>query len=60
MFEKIVRELGLGNLISTPSRIYGGLTHKMYSVETDKGHYAVKILNENIMKRPTAIENFRK
>lgn len=60
MFEKIVRELGLGNLISTPSRVYGGLTHKMYSVETDKGHFAVKILNENIMKRPTAIEKFRK
>lgn len=60
MFEKIVKELELGNLISQPSRIYGGLTHKIYSLETDKGHYVVKILNENIMKRPTAIGNFEK
>ncbi len=60
MFEKIVDELNLGKLISNPSRVYGGLTHKMYSVETENGHYVVKILNPNIMKRSNALFNFKR
>ena len=58
MIEKIVKVLNLGNLISNPSRVYGGLTHRMYTVETDKGQYIVKILNKEIMKRRTALDNF--
>lgn len=59
-FEKLVSELNLGNLISEPERVTGGLTHKMYKIETVKSKYIVKLLNPNIMKRPTALGNFEK
>ena len=59
-FKQMVNELNLGNLVSNPSRLYGGLTHKMYLVETDKGKYVVKLLNKNIMKRSNALDNFSK
>lgn len=59
-FKQMVNELNLGNLKSNPSRLYGGLTHKMYLVETDKGKYVVKLLNKNIMKRSNALDNFSK
>ncbi len=59
-FEKLVSNLELGNLIEEPSRVSGGLTHKMYKIVTDKAKYIVKLLNPNIMKRPTALTNFEK
>ena len=59
-FERLVSELNLGNLISEPARVTGGLTHKMYEIETVKSKYIVKLLNPNIMKRPTALGNFEK
>lgn len=59
-FERLVSELNLGNLISEPARVTGGLTHKMYKIETVKSKYIVKLLNPNIMKRPTALGNFEK
>ena len=43
-----------------PTRISGGLTHKMYKIVTDKSKYIVKLLNPNIMKRPTALGNYKK
>lgn len=57
-FKQMVNELKLGNLVSNPSRVSGGLTHRMYLVETDKGKYVVKLLNKNIMKRSNALDNF--
>ncbi len=57
-FEKLTNELKLGNIIEGSSRVADGLTHRMFKICTDKGKYAVKLLNPNIMKRPTAIENF--
>ena len=59
-FENIVLKYHLGNLIEEPSRVVGGLTHKMYKLVTDKGIYVIKLLNPNIMKRPTALSNFEK
>lgn len=59
-FEKLVSNLNLGKLIEEPSRVSGGLTHKMYKIVTDKSKYIVKLLNPNIMKRPTALSNFEK
>ena len=59
-FEKLVSNLELGILIEEPTRVSGGLTHKMYKVVTDKSKYIVKLLNPNIMKRPTALGNFEK
>ena len=57
-FKQMVNGLNLGELVSNPSRLYGGLTHRMYLVETNKGRYVVKLLNKNIMKRSNALDNF--
>lgn len=55
---KMIAELDLGTLIEPISQVSGGLTHRMFKIFTDKGKYIVKLLNPNIMKRPTAINNF--
>ena len=47
----------LGNVLNI-SKITGGLMHKMFKVETDKGIYCVKVLNQEVMKRDTAYNNF--
>ena len=58
LFNKIVNYLELGNIIEGPIQVKGGLTHRMFKVFTDKGKYIIKLLNPNIMKRPTAMDNF--
>ena len=57
-FNKLVENLYLGKIIDGPIQIKGGLTHRMFKIFTEKGKYIVKLLNPNIMKRPTATENF--
>lgn len=58
-FKEFVEHLSLGKFVNA-SRVTGGLTHQMYSVITDKHHYAVKVLNPNIMKRKDALTNFHR
>ena len=53
----IMESLGLGAVVSDPIQVTGGLLHKMYRVNSDKGTYAVKVLNPEIMKRPVALQN---
>ncbi|MDN4604066.1 aminoglycoside phosphotransferase family protein [Paenibacillus sp. F6_3S_P_1C] len=57
-FEKLMKELELGELISTPKAISGGFLHRMYAIETTHAKYAVKALNPQIMSRPTAMQNY--
>ena len=59
-FNKIAENLNLGKIIEGPIQVKGGLTHRMFKVFTDKGRYIVKLLNPNIMKRPTAMPNFNR
>lgn len=47
----------LGNIKGIPQVVTGGLMHKMYHVCTDKGEYAIKVLNSDIMKRSEALNN---
>lgn len=47
----------LGSLKEEPEMVTGGLLHKMYHVRTDKGEYAIKALNPNIMKRTDALQH---
>jgi len=47
----------LGNVTGI-SKLSGGFMHKMYKVETDKGVYAVKVLNPEVMSRSDAYGNF--
>ena len=58
IFEKISSKLNIGKIIEEPSRVDGGLTHKMYKLFTDKDKYIIKLLNPNIMKRETALTNY--
>lgn len=53
----LMESLGLGTVLADPTQVTGGLLHKMYRVDTDKGTYAVKVLNPEIMRRPTALQN---
>ena len=59
-FDKMVNCFSLGNIIEEPLKVTGGLTHRMFKVVTDECRYIVKLLNPNIMKRPTAITNFER
>lgn len=57
-FHVLCEQLNLGALTEEPTRLYGGLMHKMYRVATESGVYAVKCLNPHVMARPTAAANF--
>ena len=59
-FNKMVSELDLGSIIEGPVQVYGGLMHRMFKIITSKGNYIVKLLNPNVMKRETALGNFKK
>lgn len=54
---ELAEKLCLGKLTGEPSAVAGGLLHKMYRVHTDKGIFAVKVLNREIVKRPDALKN---
>lgn len=56
---KICARYGLGKPEDEPAPLKGGFLHKMYSLFTDKGKYAVKLLNPFIMQRETAAANYR-
>ncbi len=58
-FTEICGQLGLGKLTAPPEALSGGFMHKMYSLNTEQGKYALKLLNPYIMQRDTAMENFR-
>ena len=55
--EKLCSYCQLGQMIGEPRAVSGGLMHRMYRVSTDKGVYAIKQLNPDIMKRPEALRN---
>ena len=57
-FQALCEQLNLGALTEEPTRLHGGLMHKMYKVVTTGGIYAVKCLNPHVMARPTAAGNF--
>lgn len=60
LFEKITCQLGLGKLTAQPEPLSGGYLHRMFSLETERGKYAVKLLNPYIMKRDSAMKNYRR
>ena len=58
-FDLVAEDLQLGQVIENPVRVTGGFMHRMFKVVTDKGRYIIKLLNPNIMKRPTAMGNYK-
>ena len=59
IFNQICCDLHLGIITKTVKTVSGGYMHKMYHVVTDKGEYAIKLLNPVIMQRETVFENYR-
>ena len=59
MFDRICASLSLGELTAPPVQLHGGYTHRMFRLDTDRGRYAVKLLNPEIMQRPDALDNYR-
>ena len=55
----VANELQLGELQELPVQVAGGFMHRMFKVVTKKGSYIIKLLNPNIMKRPTAMVNYK-
>ncbi len=56
-FEKLCRAYNLGNIIEEPKQLTGGLMHRMFKVQTNQGTYCIKVLNPEVMARPTALDN---
>lgn len=46
--EQICLHFNLGLLIRNPQRVYGGLLHMMWRIDTEKGSFAVKQLSQDI------------
>lgn len=58
-FRQLGREWGLGSIVCPPAPLTGGLMHRMYSLFTEKGKFAVKLLNPHVMQRKGVMENYR-
>ena len=56
--EELCRVASLGQPTGEPVAVAGGLLHRMFRLETSTGVYAVKLLNPEIMRRPTALGNY--
>ena len=60
MIAKLFETRGLGTVVPPVMPVSGGFLHRMYRVEAGGKTYAVKVLNPEIMKRPDAMENYRR
>lgn len=58
-FNLVAEDLQLGKVLENPVQVTGGFMHRMFKVVTEKGNYIIKLLNPNIMKRPTAMDNYK-
>ncbi len=53
------KHFNLDQQVQTPERIHGGLLHIMWSLDTDKGSYAIKQLSKDIdLKNQQIIKNY--
>lgn len=59
IFVPICKMLNLGKIQGKVKSVSGGYMHKMYYMRTQKGEYAVKLLNPVIMKRPDIFDNYK-
>lgn len=58
LLSRLMTQCALGKLYGEPEPVSGGFMHKMYRVATDKGVFAVKHLNREVMARPGVFENY--
>lgn len=55
--KELFNKYRIGNIIGEPTRISGGLMHKMFKVTTETNVYAIKWLNPSVMQRNGVMEN---
>ena len=55
--KRLIKKCKLGNLQKEPTRVSGGLLNRIYKVQTNKGNFAIKLLNPEVMKRKNAKKN---
>ena len=60
LISQLFETLSLGDVALPVVSVSGGFMHRMYKVCTANHTYAVKHLNPEIMKRPAAMENYKK
>ena len=60
LIKKLFETLSLGIVTAPVVPVSGGFMHRIYKVCTQNHTYAVKHLNTEIMKRPKAMENYKK
>ena len=58
--KKLFNKLNLGEVTQPIETVSGGFMHRMYKVCSNKGTYAVKYLNPEVMSRPDAMGNYMK
>ncbi|NUU62034.1 phosphotransferase [Paenibacillus agri] len=56
--ETLCSSLQLGEIVNGPVALSGGLMHRMFEIVTTTGKYVIKALNPEIMRRPTAMQNY--
>jgi hypothetical protein len=57
--EAICHHFNFGTPIQVPTRVYGGLLHIIWRLDTDKGSYAVKQLSKDInLSSAQVIKNY--
>lgn len=59
-FTRLCASLDLGAPVSEARRLTGGYLHSMYAVTTERGRYAIKLLNPHVMRRADAAANFER
>ena len=60
LISQLFETLLLGRITAPITAVSGGFMHRMYKVCTANHTYAVKHLNSEIMKRPAAMDNYKK
>jgi Ser/Thr protein kinase RdoA (MazF antagonist) len=60
IIKQLFETLSLGDVALPIVSVSGGFMHRMYKVCTENHTYAVKHLNPEIMKRPAAMDNYKK
>lgn len=54
--EKLIKKFDLGSQIIKVTQIHGGLSNRLYRVETDQAEYAIKKLNKTLMQNKAEFE----
>ena len=58
ILEMTIKKLKLGTALIHFEPLLGGAIHKMWKVETEHGHFAIKEINDHITEKPTFLESY--